>query len=146
MQIKKKLKEIVWINGTFDVLHMGHIKLFQKAHEVACDEFRSFSWKIVVGIDTDERIREKKGVGRPINNLKNRMDFLLNQKQVDEVFAFHSDDVLRNLIEAHSPKFMIIGDDYKGKPIIGSEHVGEIIYVPRYGGLSTSNIINGTHK
>jgi rfaE bifunctional protein nucleotidyltransferase chain/domain len=139
-------KEIIWINGTFDVLHMGHIKLFQKAHEIACDEFRSFSWKIVVGIDTDERIREKKGPSRPINSLKNRMEFLLNQKQVDEVYAFHSDDMLRGLIKAHEPRFMVIGDDYRNKEIIGSEFINEIIYLPRYEGLSSSAIINGTHN
>ena len=139
-------KEIIWINGTFDVLHMGHIKLFQKAHEIACDEFRSFSWKIVVGIDTDERIREKKGPSRPINSLKNRMEFLLNQKQVDEVYAFHSDDMLRGLIKAHEPRFMVIGDDYRNKEIIGSEFINEIIYLPRYEGLSSSAIINRTHN
>ena len=139
-------KEIIWINGTFDVLHMGHIKLFQKAHELASDEFRSFSWKIVVGVDTDERIRESKGVGRPVNTLKNRMDFLHAIRWVDEVYAFHSDDMLEGLIKAHSPKYMVIGDDYKNKPIIGSEHIKEIIYVPRYEGLSSSAIINGTHN
>ena len=139
-------KEIIWINGTFDVLHMGHIKLFQKAHELATDEFRSFSWKIVVGVDTDERIRESKGVGRPVNTLKNRMDFLHAIRWVDEVYAFHSDDMLEGLIKAHSPKYMVIGDDYKNKPIIGSEHIKEIIYVPRYEGLSSSAIINGTHN
>ena len=138
-------KNVIWLNGTFDVLHMGHIKLFQKAHKIACDEFRSFSWKIVVGVDTDERIREKKGPSRPINNLKNRMEFLHAIRWVDEVYAFASDDELRNLIKSHAPQFMIIGDDYRNKPIIGSEYIDEIIYSPRYEGLSSSQIINGTH-
>ena len=48
--------------------------------KIACDEFRSFSWKIVVGVDTDERIKEKKGPSRPINTLKNRMEFLTRDK------------------------------------------------------------------
>tara|TARA_R110002074_G_scaffold178057_1_gene341608 strand:- start:3806 stop:4246 length:441 start_codon:yes stop_codon:yes gene_type:complete len=139
-------KDIIWINGTFDVLHMGHIKLFQKAHEIACDEFSLFNWKIVVGVDTDERIKEKKGSSRPVNNLENRMEFLHAIRYIDEVYAFWSDSILRDLIRAQAPKYMIIGDDYKDKPIIGSEYVGEIIYVPRYEGLSSSNIINGTHK
>jgi D-beta-D-heptose 7-phosphate kinase / D-beta-D-heptose 1-phosphate adenosyltransferase len=125
---------------------MGHIKLFQKAHEIACDEFRSFSWKIVVGIDTDERIRETKGKDRPVNNLRNRMDFLNSIKYVDDVFAFNSDQMLNDLIKAHAPKFMVIGDDYKDKPIIGSEHINKIIYIPRYQGLSSSAIINRTHN
>ena len=139
-------KDIIWINGTFDVLHMGHIKLFQKAHEIACDEFRSFSWKIVVGVDMDERIREKKGPSRPINSLKNRMEFLHAIKWVDEVYAFHSDDMLRGLIKAHEPRFMVIGDDYRDEKIIGSEFINEIIYLPRYEGLSSSAIINRTHN
>ena len=139
-------KDIIWINGTFDVLHMGHIKLFQKAHEIACDEFRSFSWKIVVGVDTDERIREKKGSSRPINSLKNRMEFLHAIKWVDEVYAFHSDDMLRDLIKAHAPRFMVIGDDYWKQEVIGSEFINEIIYLPRYEGLSSSAIINRTHN
>ena len=139
-------KDIIWINGTFDVLHMGHIKLFQKAHEIACDEFSLFNWKIVVGVDTDERIREKKGSSRPVNNLANRMEFLHAIRWVDEVLAFHSDGMLDDLIKAHAPKFMVIGDDYKDQKIIGEEWIKEIIYVPRYGGLSSSNIINGTHK
>tara|TARA_R110001592_G_scaffold7161_7_gene40362 strand:- start:3488 stop:3916 length:429 start_codon:yes stop_codon:yes gene_type:complete len=139
-------KDIIWVNGTFDVLHMGHVKLFQKAHEIACEEFRSFSWKIVVGIDTDERIREAKGVGRPVNTLKNRMEFLHAIRYVDEVHAFYSDGMLDELIRINAPKFMVIGDDYIGKPIIGSEHIGEIVYVPRYEGLSSSAIINGAHN
>ncbi len=137
---------VIWLNGTFDVLHMGHIKLFERAHELANDELPPFSWKIVVGVDTDERIREAKGVGRPVNKLKDRMEFLRAIKYIDEVYAFHSDDMLRNLIEVQLPKFMVIGDDYKEKEIIGSEYIENIIYVPRYGGLSSSNIINGTHK
>ena len=139
-------KNIIWLNGTFDVLHMGHIKLFQQAWEIANDELPSFSWKVVVGVDTDERIKEKKGNNRPVNNLANRMSFLRAIRYVDEVYAFHSDDMLRDLIKAHAPKFMIIGDDYRNKEIIGSKYIKDIIYVPRYGGLSSSNIINGTHK
>jgi len=140
-------KKTIWLNGSFDVLHMGHIKLFQKAHEIGCDEFYdSFSWKIIVGVDTDERIREKKGIGRPVNTLKNRMEFLHAIKWVDEVYAFHSDDTLRDLIRVHAPRYMVIGSDYIDKPIIGEEFIKEIIYVPRYQELSSSQIINGAHN
>jgi cytidyltransferase-like protein len=139
-------KNVIWLNGTFDVLHMGHIKLFQKAHEIAIDEFPSFSWEIIVGVDTDERIRETKGGNRPVNNLRNRIDFLNSIKYIDDVFAFNSDQMLNDLIKAHTPKFMVIGDDYKDKPIIGSEYIKEIIYMPRYGGLSSTKIISGAHN
>jgi rfaE bifunctional protein nucleotidyltransferase chain/domain len=139
-------KNVIWLNGTFDVLHMGHIKLFEKAHEIACDEFPAFSWEIVVGIDTDERIRKNKGNERPVNNLSDRMEFLRAIRYVDKVHSFNSDEQLSDLVELYLPKFMVIGEDYKNKKIIGSEYIDKIVYVPRYGGLSSSNIINGTYK
>ena len=74
------------------------------------------------------------------------MEFLHAIKWVDEVYAFHSDDMLRGLIKAHEPRFMVIGDDYRDEKIIGSEFINEIIYLPRYEGLSSSAIINGTHN
>jgi len=83
-------KDNIWINGCFDVLHMGHIKLFRRA--------RQMGMKVIVGVDTDERIKEKKGASRPVNTLRNRMDFLLALTDVDDVFAFHSDQMLNDLI------------------------------------------------
>ena len=131
-------KDIVWLNGCFDVLHMGHIKLFQRA--------RQMGFKVVVGIDTDERIKEKKGKNRPVNNLIDRIQFLSAIKYIDEVVSFSTDDELREKIGEYSPRYMLIGDDYKNKDIIGSELIKEIIYVKRYRNLSSSDIINGTHK
>ena len=61
-------KDNIWINGCFDVLHMGHIKLFRRA--------RQMGMRVIVGIDTDERIRQAKGENRPVNDLHNRIDFL----------------------------------------------------------------------
>ena len=139
-------KNVIWLNGTFDVLHMGHIKLFQKAHEIAIDEFPAFSWEIIVGVDTDERIKLAKGGNRPVNKLEDRIEFLKSIKYIDGVYAFYNDVSLRNLIKAYTPKFMVIGDDYRDKPIIGSEYIKEIIYMPRYGGLSSTKIISGAHN
>ena len=131
-------KDIVWLNGCFDVLHLGHIKLFQRA--------RQMGMKVIVGIDTDERITSAKGEGRPVNNLKDRMEFLWAIKYIDEVHNFHSDERLEYLIKSHAPRYMLIGEEYKDKEIIGSEWFKEIIYVPHYQELSSSNIINGTYK
>ena len=131
-------KDNIWINGCFDVLHMGHIKLFRRA--------RQMGMRVIVGVDTDERIREAKGEGRPVNDLHNRIDFLRSIKYVDMIHSFGTDEELSKLIEDYLPRYMLIGDDYKDKEIIGSKWVKEIIYVPRYQGLSSSNIINGTHK
>jgi len=137
--------EVVWVNGTFDVLHMGHINLFQKAHEIA-SKSKYYDWKVIVGVDTDRRVKEKKGSSRPVNNLQNRMDFLNSIKYIDQVWEFDTDKELRELMCHFSPRWMVIGEDYKDKEIIGSEYVKEIIYVPRYQGLSSSAIINGAHN
>jgi len=131
-------KDNIWMNGCFDVLHMGHIKLFRRA--------RQMGMRVIVGIDTDERIRQAKGENRPVNDLHNRIDFLRSIKYIDMIHSFGTDEELSNIIKDYLPRYMLIGDDYKDKEIIGSEWVKEIIYVPRYQGLSSSNIINGTYK
>ena len=131
-------KDNIWINGCFDVLHMGHIKLFRRA--------RQMGMRVIVGVDTDERIREAKGEGRPVNDLHNRIDFLRSIKYVDMIHSFGTDEELSNIIKDYLPRYMLIGDDYKDKEIIGSKWVKAVIYVPRYQGLSSSNIINGTYK
>ena len=131
-------KDNIWINGCFDVLHMGHIKLFRRA--------RQMGMRVIVGVDTDERIRQAKGENRPVNDLHNRIDFLRSIKYVDMIHSFGTDEELSNIIKDYLPRYMLIGDDYKDKKIIGSEWVKEVIYVPRYQGLSSSNIINGTYK
>ena len=130
--------KITWVNGCFDVLHVGHIKLFKKAWELGNP--------VVVGIDGDERIRQAKGNDRPINSLPNRIEFLKSIKYIKEVIPFHSDEDLNAIIKRFSPEYFVIGEEYKDKKIIGKEWVGNIVYVPRYGGVSSSSIINGTHN
>ncbi len=128
----------IWTNGTFDVLHAGHIKLFREARKLAGP-----GGKVVVGTDSDDRIRELKGPTRPINNLFDRIDFLRSIKYIDDVVAFSSEDTLIANIKRYSPDIILIGDDYKDKRVVGGEFAKEIIYFPRYGGLSSSKIING---
>ena len=126
----------VWTNGTFDVLHAGHIKLFREARKLAGP-----TGIVVVGTDSDERVRTLKGPTRPINDLFDRVDFLRSIKYIDEVVAFSSEDTLIANIKRYSPDIILIGDDYIGKQVIGSEYAKQIIYFPRYGGLSSSKII-----
>ena len=130
--------DVVWVNGTFDVLHMGHIKLLAKA--------RSLDGVVHVGVDTDERIKKAKGETRPVNNMWNRIDFLTAIKYVDRVHHFGTDEELRTIIKGLEPRWMVIGDDYLNKEIIGREYIKEIIYVPRYQGLSSTKIISGAHN
>ena len=129
---------ITWVNGCFDVLHIGHIKLFQKAWELGNP--------VVVGIDGDDRIRQSKGDDRPINPLHDRIGFLKSIKYIKEVVPFHSDEELNAIIKRFSPEYFVIGEEYKDKRIIGKEWCENIVYLPRYGDVSSSSIINGTHK
>ena len=133
-------KKNVWVNGTFDVLHMGHIKLLERA------SFEAAGGLVAVGIDTDRRVKELKGDSRPVNNEMNRSSFLGAIKYVDCVYLFDTDKDLKTCIKSFKPDLMVIGEDYRDKPIIGSEYINEIIYVERYEGLSSSDIINGTYK
>ena len=126
----------IWTNGTFDVLHMGHIKLFREARKLAGP-----TGIVVVGTDSDERIRTLKGPTRPINDLFDRVDFLRSIKYIDNVVAFSSEDTLIANIKRYSPDIILIGDDYIGKRVVGGEFAKQIIYFPRYGGLSSSKII-----
>ena len=97
--------------------------------------------KVWVGIDDDERISSRKGPSRPINTLKDRMMFLLSIKYIDVVVPFASDDELEHYICEIEPDFMLIGDDYRDKPIIGSIFIKEIIYITR-DGKSSSDLIS----
>ena len=127
----------IWINGTFDVLHPGHIRLLQYAKELFPSSY------VGVGVDTDDRVRQMKGPNRPLNPLPFRMDFLKELQSVDEVLSFSSDDDLREVIALFNPDVMLIGDDYRHHTIIGEELIPRIIYVRRFEGLSTTRIING---
>lgn len=123
----------VFVNGTFDILHTGHLKLLNYA--------KSLGDYVIVAIDTDERVKEKKGLSRPINNLKNRQLMLLNLKSVDEVFSFGSDEELKNLIKSIKPDIIIVGSDWKNKTVIGSCHASQLIFFNRLDEYSTTKII-----
>ena len=128
----------VWLNGTFDVLHLGHIKLFQHAKKLYPNSI------ICVGVDTDDRIRQMKGPNRPINPLHYRVEFLKSIRYIDEVCTFATDDELCNKIAVFSPDVMCIGDDYRHHTIIGEELIPRIEYVERFDNLSTTKILNNS--
>jgi D-beta-D-heptose 7-phosphate kinase/D-beta-D-heptose 1-phosphate adenosyltransferase len=124
----------VWVNGTFDIVHLGHIQMLKKASELG--DF------LIVGVDGDKRVSELKGDQRPINKLISRITLLESILYVDRVISFDSDDELEKLIKTIRPAIMVIGEEYKGKRIIGSEYVGEIVYFPKMEGFSSTHIIN----
>jgi len=123
----------VFVNGTFDVLHIGHLSLLNYS--------KSLGDKLFVGLDTDRRVNEKKGSSRPINNIYERQQMLLNLKAVDEVVIFDSDEELCMLVKQIRPSIMVVGSDWKGKPIIGSEFVKQLFYYSRIDGYSSTQKI-----
>jgi rfaE bifunctional protein nucleotidyltransferase chain/domain len=127
----------VWVNGTFDVLHIGHIHLLEYA--------KSFGY-LVVGLDTDERVKEFKGLTRPFNSLDRRVKIMSSIKFVDEVVTFASDEELINHIATIKPDIMVIGDDYKNKKIIGAELIKQIVFFEKTPNISTTKILNQTNK
>ena len=123
----------IWVNGSFDVLHAGHIELFKYA--------RSVGDSLVVGADTDERIRELKGSSRPINKQHHRITMLNAIKYIDEVVTFGSLKEQYQVMKQSGAKTLVIGSDYRGKPVVGEDQM-EVIYFDRVDDLSTTNIVS----
>jgi rfaE bifunctional protein nucleotidyltransferase chain/domain len=126
----------VWVNGTFDVLHPGHIKLLEFA--------KAQGDHLAVGLDTDERITQNKGEGRPLHSLEHRMFAIGSIKYVDEVFAFSSDDELRELMSAYEPNIHVIGSDYIEQygRIVGIGIADDLVFFDRIEDYSSSRIIS----
>ena len=99
----------VFVNGTFDVLHRGHVELLKYAKEQGDI--------LIVAIDSDERVRSMKGPSRPVHGEKER------------------------LVEVIKPAIMIVGSDWKGRKVIGSEHAKSLKFFDRIEGYSSTEII-----
>ena len=123
----------VFVNGTFDILHRGHLRLLEYA--------RTLGDEVVVAIDTDDRVREKKGPTRPINTEDDRAYMLQSLKTVDNVFKFGSDGELENLIKSYRPDIMVVGSDWKGKSVIGSMYAADLHFFDRIEDYATSKTI-----
>lgn len=123
----------IFVNGTFDILHRGHLELLNYA--------KSLGDFLLVGIDSDLRVKEKKGLNRPIHNQEERKFFLENLKSVDSVDIFSSDDELKNMIRSFKPDIMVVGSDWKGKSVIGSYYAAKLIFFDRIGDYATTKTI-----
>ena len=100
----------VFVNGTFDILPRGHLELLNYA--------KSLGEYVVVGIDSDRRVRKMKGPIRPVNSADDRGLMLVNLKSVDEVRFFANDRELENMVKSVKPDVMVVGSDWKGKSVI----------------------------
>ena len=129
---------IVWTNGTFDILHPGHMELFKVA--------RALGDKVIVATDTDEKIKADKGDHKPINDLCYRVAMLEAIKYIDVVHAFGNRQQLEDLIQLYEPDILLLGDDWRDGEVVGWEHAGETRFLPRVGGYASSNTIERIKK
>jgi len=122
------------VNGTFDVLHPGHIALLNTA--------RSYGDHLVVAIDTDRRVKELKGDKRPINNQIFRRIMLSELKAVDIVEFFDSKEELIELMKRYQPDVYVKGSDWKhDTKSTAHQYCKEVIYYDRIEEYSSTRII-----
>lgn len=123
----------IFVNGTFDILHRGHLEMLEYA--------ASMGEHLLIALDTDRRVKELKGSSRPVNNQADRVYMMYRIKGVKSVMLFDTDEELERLIKITQPDVMVKGSDWRGKPIIGEQYCKEIKFYERVGDYSTTNII-----
>ena len=124
----------VWINGCFDILHYGHFKLIEYA--------KTFGDVLVIGIDSDNRVKQLKGNDRPFHSQYQREFNLMQINGVTNVVIFDTDIELRNNLKEFNPDVFVIGDEYMYKPIIGGEYAKEIKFFGKINGFSTTKLLD----
>ena len=129
-------KITVFTNGCYDILHRGHIELFKYC--------KSLGDILVVGIDTDEKVKLDKGPARPFNTLEDRIFLLESIKYIDKVLVFNSKQELIELVRQVDPNILVKGSDWKGKEIVGSEYAKEVKYFERIANYSTTKILESS--
>lgn len=129
---KQKGEKIVFTNGCYDLLHLGHIKSFQYS--------RKFGDKLVVAVNSDSSIQRLKGNDRPINNLEERVSTLAYLSMIDMVIPFEEDTAI-NVIKAIEPDTYVKGEEYKRKNLFEAEYVKKVEYAPMIEGTSTTQLI-----
>ena len=131
-----KEKKIVFTNGCFDIIHVGHIRYLTAA--------KSFGDVLIVGLNTDESVRKLKGESRPVNNQDDRAEVLLGMKAVDHVIFF-GEQTAENLISELKPNIYVKGGDYTLETLpeakIVQSYGGRVEIVNLVAGKSTTNII-----
>ena len=123
----------VIVNGTFDILHRGHIEMLNYA--------KSQGSYLLVAIDADTLVKSLKGESRPINNQEDRKFALDNLKCVDAVWIFDSQEELEHICKLYRPDVMVKGSDYQGRPITGEKYCNMVKFYPLVKNYSTSKII-----
>jgi len=135
--LKAKGKRIVFTNGCFDLLHIGHVRYLEKA--------RTLGDALVVGVNSDSSVRKLKGPKRPVLPAKERTEILSGLGCVDYITIFDERDPLKLITSLH-PDVLVKGGDWTKDQIVGSEVVkrsgGKVVTIPFVKEASTSNLIN----
>lgn len=138
---KRNGRQVVFTNGCFDLLHPGHIETLEKA--------RSLGDLLVVGVNSDQSVREMKGAGRPIVPARERAEVLAALECVDGVVIFN-EPTPREIVAALLPDVLVKGGDWASDQIIGREETeaagGCVVSVPVVAGYSTSAMVEKIRK
>ena len=134
--LRQKGKKIIFTNGCFDILHAGHVEYLEAA--------RDLGDTLIVGINSDQSVKELKGKNRPLNKLEHRAKVLSSLRCVDAVVVFE-DKTPMKLILSVKPDILVKGGDYKINEIVGNKEVvksgGKVMTIPLVKGISTTKII-----
>jgi D-beta-D-heptose 7-phosphate kinase/D-beta-D-heptose 1-phosphate adenosyltransferase len=130
--LHKDNKKIVFTNGCFDILHLGHVKYLQKA--------RALGDTLIVGVNSNDSVSKLKGPTRPVNDEFDRAYLLASLEVVDYVVIF-KEDTPYALIKKVKPDILVKGADYKDKEVVGSDIAKEVKLIEFVDGKSTTSII-----
>ena len=140
-KIKSEEKKIVFTNGCFDLLHVGHIKYLSQAKDLGDI--------LIIGLNSDKSVKKLKGNNRPINSFEDRAKLLAALKSVDLVIMFE-EQTPENLIKEIIPDVLVKGGDYDIKEIVGYQTVidngGQVKTLSFYDGYSSTNYIDKINK
>ncbi|MCK4649176.1 D-glycero-beta-D-manno-heptose 1-phosphate adenylyltransferase [bacterium] len=138
---KKEGKKIIFTNGCFDLLHLGHIRYLKEAKRLGDI--------LIVGLNSDNSVRSLKGKDRPLVREKDRAEILSALEAVDYIVIF--DELTpKNLIDRIIPHILVKGGDWRKEGVVGRDTVeaqgGKVVIVPEVKGYSTSTLINKIQK
>lgn len=135
-ELKRRRKRIVFTNGCFDILHIGHVRMLEKA--------RNLGDVLVVALNTDYSIRRIKGGSRPVTPLRERVEVLSALYTVDYVTYFNEETPER-ILRLLEPDILVKGGDYKVHQVIGGEFIkkrgGRVVIVPLIKGKSSTGVL-----
>jgi len=139
--LRKEQKRIVFTNGCFDILHVGHVAYLEEAKKEGDI--------LVVAVNSDDSLKRLKGKGRPVVNQNDRMKMLAALESVDYVVIFKEDNPA-SIVEDLKPDVIVKGSDWKEDKIIGGESVkkrgGKVITIPISQGYSTTALLEKIKK